>query len=93
MTSMAARPPHARHGEVLLASMASPHPIAILTRRPCLAVEPQARLVHSRLIWRCRFGDVVDIDMEDSLDYGVEYEIVDDEEEHEEPGGLAFEPR
>ncbi|KAI6691708.1 hypothetical protein NL676_019418 [Syzygium grande] len=38
------------------------------------------------------FGDVVDIDMEDSLDSGVEYEIVDDEEEHEELGGLAFEP-
>ncbi|KAI6677871.1 hypothetical protein NL676_038667 [Syzygium grande] len=30
--------------------------------------------------------------MEDSLDSGVEYEIVDDEEEHEELGGLAFEP-
>ncbi|KAI6680524.1 hypothetical protein NL676_034405 [Syzygium grande] len=43
-------------------------------------------------IWRCRTSDVVDIDMEDSLDYDVEYEIVDDEGEHEELGGLAFEP-
>ncbi|KAI6706044.1 hypothetical protein NL676_009006 [Syzygium grande] len=30
--------------------------------------------------------------MKDSLDSDVEYEIADDEEEHEELGGLAFEP-
>ncbi|KAI6678505.1 hypothetical protein NL676_039301 [Syzygium grande] len=30
--------------------------------------------------------------MEDSLGSDIEYEIVDDEEEHEELGGLAFEP-
>ncbi|KAI6703093.1 hypothetical protein NL676_012229 [Syzygium grande] len=32
------------------------------------------------------------VDMEGNLDSEVEYEIVEDEEQHEELGGLAFEP-
>ena len=36
--------------------------------------------------------DIIDVDMEDNQDSEVEYEIVDDEEEHKELGGIAFEP-
>ena len=40
---------------------------------------------------QCSDGDIVDVDMEDNQDSEIEYEIVEDEEEHEELGGVAFE--
>ncbi|KAI6700065.1 hypothetical protein NL676_014389 [Syzygium grande] len=40
---------------------------------------------------QCLDGDVVDVDMEGNPNSKVEYEIVEEEEEHEELGGLAFE--
>ncbi|XP_056159960.1 uncharacterized protein LOC130135278 [Syzygium oleosum] len=41
---------------------------------------------------QCPNGDIIDVDMESNQDSEVEYEIVEDEEEHEELGGVAFEP-
>ena len=45
----------------------------------------------SQLDPQCPDGDIVDVVMEDSPNSDVEYEIVEEEEEHEELGGLAYE--
>ncbi|KAI6688790.1 hypothetical protein NL676_025618, partial [Syzygium grande] len=46
----------------------------------------------SQLDRQCPDDDIIDVDMEGNPNSEVEYKIVEDEEEHEELGGLAFEP-